>query len=178
MWAHELVGTKSAGRAHPANPWSRRAGSGWKSQASGSLREQSQLLSICQALTAHEGHVRRTCQKSESRRVILCVPIQLKIEAAPGTSVYCQGDEYLYHATDGLVHHYSLKMAALRMYLWELPAPVWAGNGGGHQPALLAQLTAGGLSAPSHASTYTSVDGLDMDFRTLHHTSSDSALLI
>lgn len=117
-------------------------------RASGSLRKQPQLLSICQALTAHEGHVRRTCQKSESRRVILCVPIQLKIEAAPGTSVYCQGDEYLYHVTDGLVHHYSLKMAALRMYLWELPAPVWAGNGGGHQPALLVQLTARGVISP------------------------------
>lgn len=36
----------------------------------------------------------------------------------------------------------------------------------------------GGLSAPSRASTFTSVDGLEMDLRTLHHTSSDSALLI
>lgn len=35
---------------------------------------------------------------------------------------------------------------------------------GGHQPALQAQLTAG-LSAPSHASTFTLGDGLDMDFK-------------
>lgn len=46
---------------------------------------------------------------------------------------------------------------------------------GGHQPALHALLTAG-LSAPSHQwATFTSVDGLGMAFRTLQHTSSDSA---
>lgn len=116
------------------------------------------------------GHVRRMCQRVKAGESFLVLPFSWKLKQLQPP-----------HCTVKEMSIYSLSQMAL------LISTVWSdcaqdGPGGsfqplsglerverkgwgdtGHQPALHAKLT--GLSAPPHASTFTSVGGLDMDFR-------------
>lgn len=170
MWAHKLVGTRSAGRAHPVHPCTERAGSGSRSQGqrvparaapsplslpstdgSRGAREENMPAEWKQETHALCSHSAKNWSSSSHLTVLSRRWVFISCDRWP---------RWLVQSENGCTQD----------------APVGSfqplsaqGMVGGHRPALHALLTAG-LSAPC-----TSVDELDMGFRTPHHTSSDSA---
>lgn len=86
-WAAEVLAELTVSICAPGGlgPWQGQGGPCESSPISSQSTQHRQLT------RAREENV----PESESRRVIPCAPIQLKTEAAPATSLYCQGDEYL-----------------------------------------------------------------------------------
>lgn len=171
MWTHKLVGSRSAGRAHNVNLCTRRAGS--MAGTGGSLREQPHLLSIHPAPTAHQGTWGECAREWKQESHSLCSHSAENWSSSSHLTVLSRRWVFIacHRWPCSLVQS---EVTARRMDLAGASSPClvwkgwkgWKGKAGGtpgHQPALHAKLT--GLSAPPHASTFTSVGGLDMDFR-------------